>query len=69
MNRACILAATLSVIELPTVAAAHPGHGSTEPATALHYLAEPLHLLGLLAVLAAVGLVVLRRRRARDRSR
>ena len=65
----CTLLAALGVLAAPAVASAHGGHGTTEPSSALHYLAEPLHLFGLLAVFAAVGLLVLRRRRARDRSR
>lgn len=57
---------------LPAAAAAHPGHGSVEADSALHYFAEPVHALLLAAALAG-GIVALwarrggaRRRRSRD---
>ena len=47
---------TLCTFALPvSTALAHPGHGSTDPHSALH-LAEPLHLLAWLAPLAIAAL-------------
>ena len=36
--------------------ALHPGHGSTDPTSLLHYLTEPVHvvLLGMAAALVAL---------------
>ena len=54
---------------IPTLAFAHPGHGTTDPSSWRHDLNEPVHV-GVLA--SAVALVVasvleLRRRRATAR--
>jgi len=48
-------------------ALAHPGHGTTDPASARHYLAEPVHLAVILGATAGAAaaiwaLRVLRRR-------
>lgn len=51
------LAALLSFV--PTVALAHPGHGTTEPQSWIHYLTEPGHVALLGG--AAIGVVVLGR--------
>lgn len=50
---------TTAMLGAPAVALAHPGHGSSEPDSWLHYLGEAIHSgplwLGLGAI-AAVGL-------------
>jgi hypothetical protein len=55
---------TVCAFALPvSTALAHPGHGSTDPHSALH-LAEPLHVLAWLvplAIAALVGFKLLRR--------
>ena len=57
----------LAVSALALPAWAHPGHGSTDPHSALHAI-EPLHLLAWLApiALAAFAAFTLRRDRSRD---
>jgi hypothetical protein len=64
MRRIAIL---LGVTLLPSVAAAHPEHGSGEALGVLHYLTDPFHV-GLTAVallgLAAICSLTLRRRLA-----
>lgn len=35
---------------LPLVTFAHPGHGSTEGFTIIHYMLEPVHLVPLMIV-------------------
>lgn len=47
-----LLAFVLCLVPLPVFA--HPGHGHTEPDTLRHYLTEPVHVLVLAAVVAAV---------------
>ena len=52
---------------LTSSAFAHPGHGSTEPGRAAHYLLEPLHVAPFVSLLMAGGAVAtyyLRRRLA-----
>jgi hypothetical protein len=39
---------------LAPLAAAHPGHGTTEPWSLLHYLSEPVHVLFAFVLLAVV---------------
>jgi len=43
------------------LAAFHPGHGTTEPSSVLHYVAEPVHAMTIVvaavALIAAAGLV------------
>jgi hypothetical protein len=47
-------------------AAAHPGHGTGDGFSLLHYLTEPNHVLGAVGVAMGVAIVVaLMRRRAR----
>ena len=63
------LAAAFAVLATST-ASAHPGHGVTPDGdSAVHYLLEPLHGLGLvvavLVAIACVGLVRLRNGRAK----
>lgn len=54
----------------PTVALAHPGHGTTEPESWTHYLTDPVHatMLGG-AVLGAIVVARTWRRATRRRSR
>lgn len=51
----------------PSVAAAHPGHGHTEPATWVHYLTEPLHVAVLVGGSLAAIVAGSAWRRARGR--
>jgi hypothetical protein len=54
---------------VPTLAWAHPGHGTTEPASVEHYLFEPVHavpLVVLAVAVAAAGLIKRRRARSAD---
>jgi len=73
MNRAIFEAAVLLWAAAPAAtAAAHPGHGSTDAGSLLHYLAEPAHLLVALAALATAALlerVASRRRRTQRADR
>jgi hypothetical protein len=47
---------------------AHPGHGTTVPASWLHYFTEPEHVIPIvLAIAAIVAIAVLRRRASRHR--
>jgi hydrogenase/urease accessory protein HupE len=57
----------LALVAAPTTALAHPGHGTTEPTSAAHYLVEPAHLAAFAAVSVVIGLgfALLRSRRAR----
>ncbi len=41
-----------------TSLAVHPGHGTGDGSSILHYLTEPIHLLGGVAVLLCVVLAV-----------
>jgi hypothetical protein len=54
----------------PSLASAHPGHGSaTLPSSVAHYLLEPEHLLpGAILLGLLVGLVAVRRIRREARS-
>jgi hypothetical protein len=53
---------------VPAVALAHPGHGDGEPSSWRHYLTEPIHVLVVVAAVAAIagGWRVHRRRRLVD---
>lgn len=56
---------------LPSVAMAHPGHGTTEPASVAHYAFEPLHAVPAIVLLLSFGasaLVVRRRRKSATKS-
>ncbi len=66
MTRTAIatLATTLLV---PAVAFAHPGHGTSDATSWVHYVVEPAHALWLVPV--AAGLFFLWTRRNRGRSR
>jgi hydrogenase/urease accessory protein HupE len=62
--------AALFVTAVPAAAFAHPGHGATttEPESWTHYLTEPVHLVGIVALAAiSIGVagVVWRRQRQR----
>lgn len=62
------LAATsaLTTILWTTVAEAHPGHGSTEPESPVHYLVEPQHAWWIFpALVVSVGIVAWTRSRRR----
>ncbi len=54
---------------LPSAVLAHPGHGTTAPETVSHYVAEPVHVAPLLAIVviivAGISLLVARLRRCR----
>lgn len=66
---AAVLAAVYAALHglVPSVALAHPGHGTTEPETWSHYFTEPLHLAAIAtATLVTVPFVIgLRRTRPR----
>jgi len=59
---------TLALVAwLPSIASAHPGHGTTDPGSAAHYLlsfehAVPIVAVCFIATLAAVGFAMARRR-------
>lgn len=57
--------AALATTLVPAVALAHPGHGTTEPQSWVHYLTEPVHIGGV----AAIALVAVLVERARSRRR
>lgn len=44
---------TVCVALAAGAALAHPGHGATEPESAVHYVAEPVHGLPLLLIALA----------------
>ncbi len=52
------LLAASAVLAFPSLAFAHPGHGSTPVSGVAHYVVEPLHawMLGLLVATALVAL-------------
>ncbi len=52
---------TLSML-VPSLALAHPGHGSTPPSSVAHYLVEPEHSVLLLVAVVAAALIFLDRR-------
>lgn len=66
MKRATSLLAAL-VASSPIVAHAHPGHGTTDPDSWAHYLTEPVHVVTLVAALAAATGIGVAWRRARKR--
>jgi hydrogenase/urease accessory protein HupE len=56
MKRSSLAFATLAA--LPSVAAAHPGHGIAGGSSSLlHYLAEPMHGIGAVLGIGAVSLL------------
>jgi hypothetical protein len=57
-----------TVLTAPVSVLAHDGHGMI-PQGVLHYLAEPTHLVPLLAAVVVLAYVGLRSRRSRSRSR
>jgi hypothetical protein len=66
MKRATTMAAVLLCAAAPAAtAAAHPGHGQSEPTSVWHYLTEPLHVAVALAAVAAALLLARLARRAR----
>jgi hypothetical protein len=52
----------------PSIALAHPGHGTTEPDTWTHYVTEPVHV-GVIVLAAVTWSCALGWHRARRRSR
>lgn len=59
----------LALSLVPAIAAAHPGHGHTDPHGWAHYLTEPVHVVGLAAgAVALVFAISWQRSRARRRS-
>ncbi|MBX3159013.1 MAG: hypothetical protein KF773_23805 [Deltaproteobacteria bacterium] len=50
------LAIAALISALPSVASAHPGHGTTESGTWAHYLGDPLHVAAVGAALAGLAL-------------
>jgi hypothetical protein len=61
------LATLLALV--PSIAAAHPGHGHTDPDSWRHYLTEPIHIAALAGVAAlAIGIGSAWRRARRRRS-
>lgn len=55
MRRAFIAATILA--SSPLIAEGHPGHGHTNGTAALHYVAEPVHQVGLIAVCGVAALL------------
>ncbi len=58
---------SLATASIPATAFAHPGHGTTEPESWVHYLTEPVHV-AMFAAAVSLGVVVVggwRRARAR----
>jgi hypothetical protein len=51
----------------PLLALGHPGHGSLDPASLLHYLLEPTHALVLAVAIAGSWLALRAVRRAKNR--
>ncbi|WP_072363788.1 hypothetical protein [Chitinophaga sancti] len=57
----------LSIILLPLLASAHPGHGTTEGFTIIHYFTEWNHAMFTWPViLLTVGIVIKAKRRTRN---
>jgi hypothetical protein len=48
---------------------AHPGHGTTDPATVSHFVLEPIHAAPLVLLLLATGAVWLISRRRKTSAR
>ncbi len=48
------------VLLTPTIAAAHPGHGTLPGGSLAHWIAEPGHAAGLLLVLGLGAFTILR---------
>lgn len=55
----------LAMLVCTQAAWAHEGHGATEGSSLLHWLAEPLHAVPVLAALAVAGVLAWRGRRTR----
>ena len=57
---------TLALFGSTQTVFAHPGHGTTDPHSVTHYVAEPVHFAPLLALFAiaavAISLLAARRR-------
>ena len=49
MARIWTIVAAISLFAVPSITSAHPGHGEGGASTSLlHYLSEPVHVVGLL---------------------
>jgi hypothetical protein len=58
----------MSMSLVPAIAAAHPGHGHTDPRSWTHYVTEPVHAAALIAALVALEISIQwQRGRARRR--
>lgn len=55
----------MTLVMLPSIAIAHPGHGSHESNSILHYFATPTHALPLV-LLAGVGIYFFVRKLQKD---
>ncbi|MCB0497507.1 MAG: hypothetical protein KDC79_15295 [Cyclobacteriaceae bacterium] len=45
-------------ILLPSLALAHPGHGTSDGYNLMHYLTSPMHLISVLLVVGASALAI-----------
>ena len=64
LNRFIITVIVLLMLATPALA--HPGHGTTEGFSPLHYLIDPLHLpLAIVGGAAAIGVIALVTHRTR----
>jgi putative Mn2+ efflux pump MntP len=46
------------LLTLPVLAFAHPGHGSTDGYTIIHYLVEPAHVVFQVIIIVLVAYIV-----------
>ena len=61
------LAIRAGLLSVPTLVAAHPGHGTTDATGIVHYLTDPLHLsVAVAAVVAAAWMIAAARRRRQE---
>ncbi len=65
MNHRFVFFSTLALL-VPSIASAHPGHGSVPHDSLLHVLLEPVHAAALLAVVGFVVLLHIARRRMKS---
>ena len=72
MARIWIIVAAIALFAAPSITSAHPGHSEDGASTSLlHYVSQPVHLLGVLAgaiVIVAAVTWAQRVRRARVRA-
>lgn len=60
-----VLAILCLCLLLPMLSIAHPGHGSDEGFSIIHYMLEPIHLLVSLIVIAATVYAIIAMNRNR----